>query len=87
MTCCGHGREALRAGSSGSRRGTATGGPAGPASGSGPLRLVPREPITLYARGTATGRTYVFRAAGPGSVVDAKDAPALLASGLFRVDG
>jgi hypothetical protein len=41
--------------------------------------------MTLYARGTATGRRYVIRPTGPGQLVHPADAPALFASGLFRL--
>lgn len=49
------------------------------------IRLEPREKTTLYARGAATGRAYVFIHAAPEPLVDPADVPALLASGLFRV--
>jgi hypothetical protein len=79
VTCCGKGREALRSGSSPSRK------PGTEPVGDGPLLLEPREHTTFYARGTATGKRYVFDPAGPGQLVDPADAPALLASGVLRV--
>jgi hypothetical protein len=42
------------------------------------------HPIVL--RGAVTGRTYVCDAAAGGIAVDARDAPALLASGFFAGD-
>lgn len=78
MSCCGQEREADRAG-------VAVVGGADSSDGGKPLRLVPRERTTFYARGRATGRTYIFPPSRRGRLVDAADAPALLASGLFRV--
>ena len=79
MTCCGKGRDALRSASS------APGKPGTEVIGDGPLLLEPLENTTFYARGTATGKRYVFDPAGPAQLVDPSDAAALLASGVLRV--
>lgn len=86
VTCCGHGRAALRADfSSAHDAGVPGDSTTVPTSDDEPLRLEPREQTTLYARGRATGRTYVFTPTAPGQLVHPADAPALLASGVFRV--
>lgn len=85
MSCCGQGRAALRAGLSVPRGTAVPADSATPPTTDEPLRLEPRERTTLYARGTVTGRTYVFTPTGPGQPVHPADVPALLASRAFRI--
>ena len=79
MSCCGQQRAALRM----------------QFQRSAPAQSVPpvlRAPVALahagesatVARGSGTGLTYLFGADGAALEVDARDAPALLASGRFR---
>jgi hypothetical protein len=46
------------------------------------IRYLQQAPIVV--RGSATGRRYAFLGSSPIQAVDARDAAALLRSGLFR---
>ena len=81
MSCCGHQRAALRD----AHRHTAS-APAQsvPPVLRAPIALAHGGPSATVARGAHTGLTYLFGADGAALEVDARDAPALIASGRFK---
>ncbi len=80
MSCCGSRRAALRA------QFTAEAPmPLGPPVLQAPVALAHAGAGAMLARGAHTGLTYVFAGGGAALEVDGRDAPALLACGLFVV--
>jgi hypothetical protein len=72
MSCCGKGREALRAESGGAADGWRR-----PAPVNGRVVFEYTGPGTTVVRGAATGRGYAFGGYGARVVVDARDAASL----------
>jgi hypothetical protein len=90
MTCCGQ-RPTIPPGApatpataikvTASGYGAPTGRP-GPGAQTVAIRYLRTSPIVV--RGVITGRRYAFSGGSPVQAVDARDAPPLLRSGLFR---
>ncbi len=91
MSCCGSKRAAARAVAL--RRGAGSTAPRGAASPTAPVAAAarPADVLVRYlgvqpvrVRGTASGRTYHTSSAAPTFAIDARDAAALIRTGLFR---
>ena len=79
MSCCGQKRQAWRVQTT--RHLPATDLPAPALQNPTILYYLGNSPIVV--RGTYTGITYLFGAAGTGLTVDARDVPAFVATGRF----